>query len=119
MVDLLTTVGDALMNITGFIGRLAPYGVFAITASVAGTIDVTELARLQVYLVIYVALALILSLWVIPGLIASLTPLSYRSVLSAFRGPLITAFATANLLIATVSGEPSQGGHKLPCLSVS
>ena len=99
LVDLLTTVGDALMNITGFIGRLAPYGVFAITASAAGTIDVTELARLQVYLVIYVALALILSLWVIPGLIASLTPLSYRSVLSAFRGPLITAFATANLLI--------------------
>lgn len=99
LVDLLTTVGDTLMNITGFIGRLAPYGVFAITASAAGTIDVSELARLQVYVVIYVALALILSLWVIPGLIASLTPLSYRSVLSAFRGPLITAFATANLLI--------------------
>jgi Na+/H+-dicarboxylate symporter len=32
LVDLLTTVGDTLMNITGFIGRLAPYGVFAITA---------------------------------------------------------------------------------------
>jgi Na+/H+-dicarboxylate symporter/ABC-type amino acid transport substrate-binding protein len=99
LVDLLTTVGDTLMNITGFIGRLAPYGVFAITASAAGTIDVTELARLQVYVVIYVALALILSLWIIPGLIASLTPLGYRSVLSTFRGPLITAFATANLLI--------------------
>ena len=75
LIDLLTTVADALMGITGFVGRLAPFGVFAITASAAGTIDVTELARLQVYLVIYVALALILSLWVIPGLIASLTPL--------------------------------------------
>jgi hypothetical protein len=42
---------------------------------------------------------LILSLWVIPALIASLTPLSHGSMLRAFRGPLVTAFATANLLI--------------------
>ncbi len=99
LVDMLTTVSDALMVVTGFIGRLAPYGVFAITASAAGTIDVNALARLQVYIAIYVALALILSLWVIPGLIAALTPLSYGSVVRTFRGPLITAFATANLLI--------------------
>jgi Na+/H+-dicarboxylate symporter len=99
IVDTLATVGDTLMTITGFIGKLAPYGVFAITASAAGTIDVNELARLQVYIVIYIALSLILSLWVIPALIASLTPLSYGSVLRAFRGPLVTAFATANLLI--------------------
>ena len=99
VVDLLTTLGDTLMTMTGFIGRLAPWGVFAITASAAGTIDVTELARLQVYIVLYVALALLLSLWIIPGLIAALTPLTYGSVVRAFRGPLITAFATANLLI--------------------
>lgn len=99
LVDLLTTIGDALMTVTGFIGRLAPYGVFAITASAAGTIDVTELARLQVYIVIYIALSLLLSLWILPGLIAVLTPLDRASVLSTFRGPLVTAFATANLLI--------------------
>lgn len=99
VVDLLTTVGDTLMTMTGFIGRLAPYGVFAITASAAGTIDVSDLARLQVYIVLYIALSLLLSLWIIPGLIASLTPLTYTSVVRAFRGPLITAFATANLLI--------------------
>ncbi len=99
VINLLTAVGDTLMTITGFIGRLAPYGVFAITAGAAGTIDITELARLQVYIAVYVALAVTLSLWIIPRLIASLTPLSYGSVLRAFRGPLITAFATANLLI--------------------
>jgi Na+/H+-dicarboxylate symporter len=86
IVYTLATVGDTLMTITGFIGRLAPYGVFAITASAAGTIDINELARLQVYIVIYIALSLILSLWIIPALIASLTPLSYGSVLRAFRG---------------------------------
>ena len=98
-LSALATVGDTLMTMTGFIARLAPYGVFAITAAAAGTIDVADLARLQVYIVIYVAMALILSLWVIPALIASLTPLSYGSVLRTFRGPLLTAFATGNVLI--------------------
>jgi len=99
LVDFFDSVADALMNITGFVGRLAPYGVFAITASAAGTIDVTELARLQVYVVLYVLLALLLSLWVVPGLVAALTPLRHGEVLRAFKGPLITAFATASLLI--------------------
>jgi Na+/H+-dicarboxylate symporter/ABC-type amino acid transport substrate-binding protein len=99
VLDLLSTAGEALMQINGFVGRLAPYGVFAITASAAGTIDVSDLGRLQVYVLVYVALALILSLWVLPGLIAALTPLRPGTVLRTFRGPLVTAFATGNLLI--------------------
>ncbi len=99
LLDVLDTFGNALMGVTGFIGRLAPYGVFAITAAAAGTIDVGELARLQVYVVLHSAIALLLSLWILPGLIALLTPLRVGDVLRAFRGPLVTAFATANLLI--------------------
>jgi Na+/H+-dicarboxylate symporters len=99
LLDVLVTIGDALMALTGFVGRLAPYGVFAITASAAGTIEIADLGRLQVYIVIYVAMALILSFWLIPGLIATLTPLRFSDILRAFRGPLITAFATGNVLI--------------------
>jgi Na+/H+-dicarboxylate symporter/ABC-type amino acid transport substrate-binding protein len=99
LLDVLSTFGDALMRVTGFIGRLAPYGVFAITAAAAGTIDVGELARLQVYVVLHSSIALLLSLWILPGLVALLTPLRYGDVLRAFRGPLVTAFATASLLI--------------------
>ncbi|MCF7997266.1 MAG: cation:dicarboxylase symporter family transporter [Chromatiaceae bacterium] len=99
LVEVFDIIGATLMQITGFIGRLAPYGVFAITANAAGTIDLSELARLQVYILLYILLTLLLSLWVIPALIAALTPLRYLSVLRAFRGPLLTAFATANLLI--------------------
>jgi Na+/H+-dicarboxylate symporter/ABC-type amino acid transport substrate-binding protein len=99
VLDFLLPVGDGLMKITGFVGRLAPYGVFAIAASAAGTINISDLGRLQVYIVVYVVMALILSLWLIPGLIAMLTPLKFSAVLHAFRGPLITAFATGNVLI--------------------
>jgi len=99
LLDLLSTIGDVLMNITSFVGKLAPYGVFAIIASAAGTIEVTDLGRLQVYLVIYIVLALVMSFWLVPGLIAVLTPLNYREIMRTFRGPLITAFATGNVLI--------------------
>ena len=99
VLDLLSTVADALMGITGIVGKLAPYGVFAITASAAGTTDIGDLGRLQVYIVIYIVMSLILSLWLIPGLITTLTPLSYGQILRAFRGPLVTAFATGNVLI--------------------
>ncbi|HEX5398686.1 MAG TPA: cation:dicarboxylase symporter family transporter, partial [Verrucomicrobiae bacterium] len=99
LLNLLSTVGDALLTLTGFIGRLAPYGVFAITGAAAGTIDISDLGRLQVYLVIYVGVALLLSFWVVPGLVTALTPLRYGAILRTFRAPLVTAFATGNVLI--------------------
>jgi Na+/H+-dicarboxylate symporter len=99
VLQFLSTVGDGLLAINGFVGRLAPYGVFAITASAAGTIDIADLGRLQVYIVVYVAMSLILSFWLIPGLIAALTPLRFGDILRAFRGPLVAAFATGNVLI--------------------
>ena len=55
--------------------RLTPYGLFAIAATAAGTLNVEQLGRLQIYLVAYVALALLVSLWVLPGLVAALTPI--------------------------------------------
>lgn len=58
-----------------------------------------DLGHLQVYLVLYVVMALLLTLWVVPRLISAMTPLSYGAVVGAFRAPLVTAFATGNLLL--------------------
>ena len=71
--------------------------MFAIAAVVAGTLSVDELARLQVYLVSYVGLAVLLSLWVLPGLVAALTPVPYRALLSRTRDALVLAFMTTSL----------------------
>ncbi len=99
LLDPLSAVADALMGVTGFVGKLAPYGIFALTASAAGTIDIEELSRLQVYVVTYIAIALILSFWLLPALVTTVTPLRYGNIIRTFRGPLITAFATGNVLI--------------------
>lgn len=95
----LTVILDVLMEVTGFIGKLAPYGVFALTASAAGTLNLEEFNRLQVYVVIYVVIALILTFWMLPALVTIVTPLGFGEVLRAYRGPLVTAFATGNILI--------------------
>jgi proton glutamate symport protein len=99
LIEQLDILSDVLMRITQFVAGLAPLGVFALTACAAGTMDVEELGRLQVYLVPYAAVAILLSFWVLPGLIVCLTPLSYKNVIGQTRDALLTAFATGQLLI--------------------
>ncbi len=95
----LSPVVEALSRITNFVVRLAPVGVFALVAGLAGTMRAEELNRLEVFLWSYGVMALLLSLWIIPGLITALTPLTYRQVIRESRDALVTAFATGNLFV--------------------
>lgn len=98
-LDNVEVLTESLMRIAGFVARLAPLGVFGLVAAAAGSIDFADLGRLQVYIFTYIGASLVLSFWVLPGLVAALTPFSYRQVLAASRDALITAFATGSLLI--------------------
>src|SRR5262249_14202914 len=82
-----------------FVVRLTPYGVFAIAASAAGTLGVAGLGRIEGYLVVYVALSSLLALWILPGLVAALTPLAWRGVVGAGPARLITALATGGVCL--------------------
>lgn len=99
LLDVLYVARDAISAATRFVTRLTPFGLFAITANAAGTLSLEELGRLQIYLVVYVALTLLVSLWVLPGLVAALTPIRARDVLSQARDSLITAFIAGDLFI--------------------
>jgi Na+/H+-dicarboxylate symporter/ABC-type amino acid transport substrate-binding protein len=95
----LALVNDALGRAGSLLVKLTPYGLFAIAGHSAGTLRLEEFERLQAFLLVYVGLALILTLWVLPGLVSALTGLSYRRILSLAQDPLLTAFVTANLFI--------------------
>jgi len=95
----LTILNRAMTRVTQFVARLTPFGVFAVAASAAGTMSIEEFERLQIYLLIYVALALLLTFWVLPALITSLLPLTYREVVGQTKDVLVTAFATGSALI--------------------
>ena len=89
----------ALGRITHFIVELTPYGVVAIAAVAAGTLAPEELERLSVYFVTFILASLILGLWLLPALVALLTPFRYAEVVGACRDAMITAFVTSNVFI--------------------
>ena len=97
LLRVLAIAGKAVSRATAFVIGLTPIGVFAIGAVVAGTLGLEELQRLQVYLVSYIGMSLLLSLWVLPGLVATLTPVPYRALIARTRDALVTAFMTTSL----------------------
>ncbi len=103
LLDVLRTATQAVSRATQFIVRLTPYGLFAIAAVAAGTLSVEQLGRLQVYLVTYVAVAFLLAFWVLPGLVAAVTPIRIREMFSLTRDALITAFVAGDLFIVLPS----------------
>jgi Na+/H+-dicarboxylate symporter/ABC-type amino acid transport substrate-binding protein len=99
MLDLLDTLRSMLDRITGFVVSLAPVGVFALMASAAGTLEVDQLGRIQVYVAVYVLLSIVLVFWVLPSLLTFFTPLRWKQALGPARDAFVTAFATGNLLV--------------------
>ena len=78
LLDVFAVAKDALSSATKFVVGLTPYGIFAIAANTAGTLNVEQVARIQVYLITYVIVALLVALWVLPGLVSALTPFRYK-----------------------------------------
>ena len=55
--------------------------------------------RIQIYLVTYVAMSTIVALWILPGLIATLTEVRIRDLFGRLRDSLIVAFVAGDLFI--------------------
>lgn len=92
-------LSEAMARINSAMVKLTPYGIFAIAAAAAGTMTIEELSRVQVYLVTYISLALLITFWIFPGLVSTVSGIPYREVLNSFRDALVTAFATGNQFV--------------------
>jgi Na+/H+-dicarboxylate symporter len=99
LIDSFDVLATALSRVASFIVYLTPIGVFAIAASAAGTMTLEEIGRLQVYIVTFTVASMLLTFWILPMLVAALTPFSYRDVVSISKDALVTAFATGKLFI--------------------
>jgi Na+/H+-dicarboxylate symporter len=99
---LLQTLGafnEAMSRVSRFILRLTPFGLFAIAAVTAGQLRGEDVLRLQVWLHFYGAAALILTLWVVPGLVSRLSPVPYARFLRAMRSAIVTAAAVGDVFV--------------------
>lgn len=99
VLPIFDGLAAAFSKINAAFVQLTPIGIFAIAAAAAGTMTIEELARVQVYLVTYISLALLVTFWIFPGLVAALSGIPYRDVLSTFKDTLVTAFATGNQFV--------------------
>ena len=99
LLGSLQVLERMLARANRFAVRLTPFGLFAIAAVTVGTADTEQMGRLQVFLIGYAAMSLLLALWILPGLVACLTPIPVRRILQSTRDALITAFITGELFI--------------------
>ncbi len=99
LLSWLSVVEKVLGRANKFAVRLTPIGLFAIAANTVGTLDTEQVSRLRVFLIGYGAMSLLLALWILPGLVACLTPIPARRVLQSTRDALITAFMTGELFV--------------------
>ena len=99
LLDVLTVARNGIARAMRMVTRLMPYGLFAIAAHAAGTLDVQQLQRLQIYLLAYVSVALLVAFWVLPGLVATLTPIGARDMLRESRDSVMTAALAGDLFI--------------------
>jgi Na+/H+-dicarboxylate symporter/ABC-type amino acid transport substrate-binding protein len=94
-VDELNGLSSPLYKITSLLFKIAPVGIFAITANTVGTITLSQLLQIQVFFVSTVVISMILVLLVLPLLVYSLTPFGYREILTAANKGVILGFSTA------------------------
>lgn len=97
MLAALDVMNDTLGRVGNYIARLSPIGVFAISASAAGTLTLDEFGRLQAYFAIYFAAVFLLVVFVLPLLVSAITPFTFRDVIGTQGDVLVTAMAIGSV----------------------
>lgn len=99
LIKPMELLGEAFNKVTQYIVKLMPIGIFAMTAATAGTMDLDEFQKLQVYFAAHILMTVILTYWVLPAILAVITPFSYRDITGIAKDAMITAFAAGNIFI--------------------
>jgi ABC-type amino acid transport substrate-binding protein len=99
LLQALAAFNEAMARVSRMILRLTPYGLFAIAAVTAGELHMEDVLRLQLWFHFYAGGALLITLWVLPSLVARLTDVSYGRFIGAMRGAIVTAAAAGDALV--------------------
>lgn len=99
LIDLLDLTCEGLGRINIFLVRLAPYGLFALTAAAAGTLRIDDLSRLQAYLIVFAIACAAAAFGAMPLVVTGLTEIRYRDFMRAAAAPILTAIATGKLFV--------------------
>jgi len=92
-------VAKVLLRVNGFVVMLTPIGVFGISASAIGTLSLEEFGQVQAYMLMLIGAVLLVTLIVMPLLIMSCTPFSYRQIARESRNVLLTVFVVGSVFV--------------------
>jgi proton glutamate symport protein len=93
LLAVFALVKAACVKVWNWVVRLAPLGVFALTADTVGTLPLAELHQAMLYLVLFFGGVLLL-FWLLPALLTALAPFRYREIFHELRAPLALALVT-------------------------
>ena len=99
LMEQAHTLSEAFIKVTQFVVKLMPLGIFAMTAATAGTMDLAQFERLQVYFAAHIVMTLLLAYWLLPAVVAVITPFRFRDIAGIARDAMITAFAAGNIFL--------------------
>jgi Na+/H+-dicarboxylate symporter len=99
LMEQMDSLSKAFNVVNGYIVKLMPLGIFAMTSATAGTMEIDEFEKLQVYFAGHILMTFLLAYWVLPIIIITITPFKYKDVVGIAKDALITAFAAGNIFI--------------------
>ncbi len=99
VLDGLEVVQETFELMSEFVFKLSPLGIFALTATAAGTLRIENLSSLQVYLFTFIGGAVVLVLFWLPYIISALLGKPYGEVFKSIRGAVILGFSSGNSFI--------------------
>lgn len=98
-LKVLSVLSQGLSRMTQMVIKTAPLGVFALTASAAGTLSLEQLQRLHVYFLTFILVCLVLTFWVLPAIVSTFTPFRFKDILNYSKDALILGFVSGNNFI--------------------
>lgn len=95
VLSFLERSTEIIEKILRWLAIVSPIGIFARLASTFGMIKFEDVFAFQFYVLAFIGASLFITIWLLPALVSSLTPLSYREVLKATKTVCLLPFATA------------------------
>lgn len=94
LIGMLERIVQTIEKILYWLGLLSPIGAFVYISSAFGTIHFEDLYKIEIYVIAFIFTVLLITFWLLPTLIAHLTPLSFKEAVQSIRYVSLLAFVT-------------------------
>lgn len=94
LLGALERINQSLEKIIKWLAVISPIGIFAHIANATGTVNFSDLSKLELFVIMTILATLFLSIWVLPMIVSCLTSIPYKELMQEYRIVCVLAFAT-------------------------